>query len=132
MFLYNLTNNQKKAFLSLAKRLIAADGRLAKEEMILLSLMAKEMDIVTEEEMSKKNLPELLKEFDTRKAQVSILLELIYLCYIDNEFRIEENEFMQNIISMFGVSQEEMLTFKNWVLKYLSLMKEANEFWGSK
>ena len=47
MFLANLTGNQKKAFLSLARKLIEADGLLQKDELSTLEQYKREMNIIS-------------------------------------------------------------------------------------
>lgn len=128
MFLYDLTENQKAAFLSLSKQLIGADERLAPDEATLLGLMKREMGFDGNPAFDKKNVTELLAEFDSRNAKVAVLLELMGVACSLGEYSRDQAPLIEEVASAFAISEEELLTMENWILRQMALNREAAGF----
>ncbi|MEW6350263.1 MAG: hypothetical protein AB1646_14445 [Thermodesulfobacteriota bacterium] len=128
MFLHDLTENQKAAFLLLSKRLIREDERLAPEESTLLGLMRREMGFDGDPTYEKKDVGDLLIEFDSRKAKVATLLELMGLACSVGEYRRDQAPLIDEVASTFGIPEEELVTMENWILRQMALAREAAGF----
>lgn len=132
MFLTLLTEKQKTSFLALARRLIQCDERLLSEEENLIELMNREMGFSREFVVQPREITELLHEFNTRKARVAALLELLGLAHSDGDYGKEEKRLIEQIAAGFDISTEEVLAMENWALRQLALAYEATQFFSEK
>ncbi len=125
MFLNSLTDEQKKSFLAIAKKIIGANGILDTRERQMIEAMRYEMGLWDETDMPKGYIEDLAKPFDTRQSRVILLLESIALTYADEEFSGEEKKILRELALLFEFSEEEANAMENWVLRYKNLVKEA-------
>lgn len=132
MFLTLLTEKQKMAFLTLAKRLIESDTHLSLEGQNLVELMNREMGFPRERDIQPREITEVLHEFDSRKARVAALLELLGLAHSDGDYGKEEKHLIEEIAAGFEISKEEVLAMENWALRQLALAYEATQFFSEK
>lgn len=127
MFLKNLNEEQQKAFLAIAMKIVGADGRLAAEERRLIEAMRFEMGFLQEATMPKGSIEELAQPFDTRRAQASVLLEGIALALADKDFSGEEQKILRALALTWGISEEDATEMENWVLEYNKLQEKAEQ-----
>ena len=125
MFIENLTENEKAAFLGLAQKVIRADGVLApKEELLLASWSSlgvhSPMDGTVER---------LASIFSTRRSRVSALLELLGLAFADGKYRRTERTLGAEIAQALGFTESELIAMENWVIRQVALVEEAVGFW---
>lgn len=115
MFLNLLKPEEKSAFLTLAKKVIAADSVIADKEMILLESMKKEMEISDDElENLEEDIESLCAYFSSSKSKVSALMELIGIGFVDGNFVHEEQEVIYQIASFMDISKEETTMYIDW------------------
>lgn len=126
MFLHDLTDEQKRAFLVLADKVVLADGCLAPEESALLDTFRAEMG-VADASVPQIDIAEAASAFDTRKARVSVLLELIALVHADGDFNKGESVVVNEIRQAFALSPAEFEAMANWVLRQMALVRDASE-----
>lgn len=129
MFLHHLTENEKKAFLTLAKEFILVDGALDQEEENLVRIMKAEMNIEEGYPEGQISRQELLKMFESRRSQMTAVIEMQGLGYANMEYHLQEKEFVQEMAESFGISNEELSDIDDWVVRQVALLYEANEFW---
>jgi len=132
MFLTLLTETQKTAFLALAKRLIESDERLSLEGENLMEIMKREMGFPREIVVRPGEITEVLHEFNSRKARVAVLLELLGLAHSDGDYGKEEKRLIEQTAAGFEISEEEVLAMENWALRQLALAYEATRFFSEK
>lgn len=115
MFLSQLNEAQRPAFLVLAKSLIAADGIFADEEMLMMEQYQQEMslhipfnDIQIEENQA---IAAFADDVPLRKKQV--FFELVALAYADQVYAKEENDLLIKIGNAFGLDAEFLEESKN-------------------
>lgn len=125
MFLNRLTEEQKKAFLAIAMKLIGADGVLDPRERRMIEGMRYEMGMYSDTDLPTGYVEDLAKAFDTRESQVAMMLESIALVYADEEYANEEEKIMRELALIFNFSEEEATAMENWVMRYRDLVKEA-------
>ncbi len=125
MFLNRLTPDQKKAFLAIAMKIVGADRTLDPKERQTIEGMRYEMGLWTETDIPMGSIEELAKPFDTRQAQVILMLEGIALALVDEEFHGAEQKILRALALIFGFSEEEATAMENWVLRSKELQKEA-------
>jgi uncharacterized tellurite resistance protein B-like protein len=127
MFLNRLNLDQRKAFLAIAMKIIGADGALDPRERQMVEAMRYEMALYTETDLPKGyvSIEEMAKPFDTREAQIILMLECIGLAYADEDFAGQEQKILRELALIFKLPEEEATAMENWVLRYKSLVKEA-------
>jgi len=126
MFISNLSTKQQSVFLSLAKRLIASDGNIAPDETALLETIQQQMPSGVSP--SDTALDTLSTVFECKKSKASMLLELLGLAHADQDYHATEKEFMQQVASACGVSENELRDMESWVVRQLALVSEAVQF----
>ncbi len=129
MFLHHLTENEKKAFLTLAKEFILVDGELSKEEEDLVRIMKAEMNIEDGYPEGQISRQELFKMFESRRSQITAVIEMQGLGYANMEYHLQEKEFVNEMAEAFGIEGEELADIDDWVVRQVALLYEANEFW---
>lgn len=129
MFLHLLNDTQQRAFLALANQFIAADSTLAEAESNALELMMAEMNFNFDEEPPRGSISELAAAFDSRQARAAALLELIALGHADASFHPDEDAFVRELASHFGVAPGELQRMDDWVRRQEALAAEVQQFW---
>lgn len=133
MFLQWLEEKERVPFLALAKALIAADGVVHTEEQRLLSQFAREMGIELPLEsvfVKSDSVIEHAMAIESHRSRYIVLLELIGLGYVDQEFHPEESKLIREIAMIFGINNDTLKSLESWVLRQLSLFAEAQAFWA--
>ncbi|MCP4217893.1 MAG: hypothetical protein GY765_24840 [bacterium] len=125
MFLNRLTEEQKKAFLAIALKIVSADKHLDPKERQLVEAMRYEMGLWTETDLPKGYVEDLAKAFDTRQAKVIVMLESIALAYSDEDFCEEEQKILRELAIIFDFDEELATSMEKWVLHYREMMKDA-------
>ncbi len=128
MFLSDLTELQKAAFYNIAKKLIYSDDILDVNEADLMGKLEREMNMPGSSVPVQENLEESLKTFDSKKSKAVVILELLVLANIDDDFNTEEDGFIKNIADSFGISSIDFSGMKWWAAKKLDVDREASKF----
>jgi tellurite resistance protein len=131
MWLSSLEPEQRKALLGLAHNVIVSDGLLDPNEEGMVDQFKREMELNPATELDYIELEGIDRIFDSRKARVIALLNLIRLSYADGAFEIEEECLLKEISRAFDVSDEEFLLLDNWVRRLLALEDEARSLMAS-
>lgn len=129
MFLNDLTENEKQAFVGLAKQLVMADGMLNKEEEVLLAQMLNEMQLPENTSAESTEISELAHAFTSQKSKTICIIELVALGYANMEYHTLEKDFINNLAEHFNISLEKTIEIENWVVKQLAHLYEAEELW---
>ena len=131
MWLSSLTDDQRQALLRLAHNVVVSDGLLDPNEEGMLAEFQREMEIQGgDEELEYLELDGIAEIFDSRRARVVALLNLLKLSYADGAFEIEEECLLKEISNTFAVSDEEFLLMDNWVRRLTALESEAQSLMG--
>ncbi len=125
MWLSSLQSEQRKALLGLAHNVIVSDGLLDPNEEGMLDQFKREMELHPSVESEYLELDGIERVFDTRKARVIALLNLLRLSYADGAFEVEEECLLKEISRTFEVTDDEFLLLDNWVRRLLALEEEA-------
>jgi len=99
MFLANLTNEQKPAFLSLAQAIVAADGVLSRDEASMMEQYRQEMAFPVSAEEQSQSFEVSTEVFKTAPLTVKkqIVFELVALACTDNDYADEERRLLGEI-----------------------------------
>lgn len=134
MLLMQLETKEKFSFLQLAHYLARIDKNFGeKEEEIILEYCSEmgidNIDIFDEDSFC---LEKVLNDFKSKKSQKIVLLELMILIHIDNNFDINEKEFIKNICDKFDISLEDADDFSQWGKSVAMLYQVAKIFINEK
>lgn len=125
MFIQQLSQKQQSVFLSIAKNLMAADGDIASAEKTLLNFYRSQMPenviAIDYEEHS------LASVFDTHKAKMAIMFELVGLGHADGYYDSSEKAFIHKLAKAIGLNESHVSKCESWVEKQLKLINEANK-----
>jgi len=125
VFLAALNDHQKQAFLTLANAIIHADKRLTPQEEAMLASMRCEMSFPADTPVPATDMEAAIAAFDRRPSRIAAMLELTGLCLADNDVAPEEENLLARIGNAFGLSDDELLGQRDWVLRQLALSQEA-------
>lgn len=126
MFLENLSDGEKAAFLGLAKRLVEADEILSPKEIQLLASLTDAAGVAA----ANGTVADLAAAFHTRQCKASALLELLGLGLSDGEYHPAEATLVAEISNAFGFTKEELTWMESWIVRQASLIEEAADFMG--
>ncbi len=127
MFVTNLNTTQQGKLLAFAEHIINADGVVEERETQVLDTIKNQCssDVVLSDP-STSNISELFK---THPEKVSLLLELISVALVDEDYHEKEIQIIKEIAEELDISAD-LQDMEIWVKKQLMLIKEANELMG--
>lgn len=130
MLLMKLESQEKFAFLQLAHYLARLDNNFGEKEIEILIEYCSEMGIeyIDTFDMESFILEDNLNNFKSKKSRKIVLLELMILIHIDNNFHINEQEFIKKIIKEFDLSLKDADDFSQWGKSVAMLYEVANIF----
>ncbi len=128
MYLSKLTDDQKLAFLSIAIKIINADGILDKKEQNAINMMRLEMGLIDEAKLPTGTLEETVSVFDSNISKIHTFIEWLSLAYADNNFSGEEQKLLRGIAILFGFDEAKATELENWVISYRELIKKVDTF----
>ncbi|GHH99856.1 TerB family tellurite resistance protein [Neobacillus kokaensis] len=120
MFLAELQQDEREAFLELAAFIAKIDGSVSVFETSVLSRYKKEMEL---EDYKEKGLSidEILTSFKSERSKNIVLAELFQLIYADGVFHGQESEVVNLIKNNFEFKPNEFGSFKAWIDKIKEL-----------
>lgn len=124
MFLHELTDPQREAFLCIAARCTSADAQLHDAELAMLTHMREEMGVRTWTP-SPVSTAALLERFDTPRARAVVGLELLRLARADGALHPEEIAFFQEAAQGLQLSRAKVKRMARWLMLHERLMAEA-------
>lgn len=125
MWLSSLTKEQRNALLGLAHNVVVSDGLLDPNEEVMLDEFKREMELHPELQSEYLELDGVEKIFDSHRARVIALLNLLRLGYVDGAFEIEEECLLTEISRAFEIDDVEFRLLNNWVKRLVALEAEA-------
>jgi len=125
MWLSSLSHDQRHALIRLAHNVVVSDGLLDPNEEGMLDEFRREMGLGGGEEVEYLELDGIGEIFDSRRARIIALLNLIKLSYADGAFEIEEECLLKEISHAFAVPDADFLLLDNWIRRMTSLESEA-------
>ena len=128
MFLHELNNRQKEAFICLAHDIVVSDGILSPGEEIMMAQLRREIGLSENFEPHYIPTEGVDGIFDTIPARIAVIINLIRLGYADGAFEIEEQFLLKEICQRFEVTEQQFSVIENWVRRLIALEKEASSF----
>lgn len=128
MFLHELTAEQQRAFLVLARQVIAADDRLALQEVERLEALYRETGLPAETAHAPDVVGDLNYMFDTLRTRAVALLELLLVAHTDGEYEGREQAALDHVAEAMGVPEALWTDLQGWAARYAALVREAQTF----
>lgn len=129
MFLAELSEKQKVSFLSLAHKLISADGIMNPSELSMLAQYKMEMGLPASSELVIQDVQETIPNFSDAPSSIKkkVLFELVALACSDDDYDTSEHSLLKSICTSFDLDNSFLVTSKEYVGKLMSLYAEINE-----
>lgn len=127
MFLLELNERQKELFINVAVHAAHANGVLKDEELKLIEIYSREMDMEVPDMKIKSELEEDLKELKSisTKSQLNkITFEILAICISDQEYSQDEIEFMDILAEIFEVKKFIINKMVDHINQYNYLIEE--------
>ena len=132
MFLANLTNEQKTAFLVLAQSLVAADGVLSDDEAAMMEQYKQELAAPASLSAPQQSVEQCIEVFKvaTPTTKKQTIFELVALAWADNEYADEEHRLLEEIGSAFGLDAAFLGECRAYVRELTALYGRIGELVG--
>lgn len=130
MLLMQLEAREKFSFLQLAHYIARIDNSYGKreEEIILSYCTEMGIDNVDAFDIDTFCLEENLNNFKSKRSQRIILLELMILIHIDNNFHVNEKDLIKKMTEKFGFDLKDIDDYSQWGKSVAMLYQVANIF----
>jgi hypothetical protein len=115
MFLQKLNDREKKTFLYIAQKLIKVDNKIKAVELSLLKNLTDEMGLQMKDAVKLENINEAWQIFTSRESRMIVLIELISIGYVDDDFCASENGLIKELTSFFAISDTKIHLIEKWV-----------------
>ena len=126
MFLHELDDKQKEAFICLAHNVVVSDGELSPDEQLMMDQLRREIGLAEDFEPYYISVDGIEDIFDTRKSRIATIIALIRLGYADGAFEIEEQFLLKDICTAFEISETDFIVIENWVRRLIALQRGAS------
>lgn len=127
MFLNELTREQQRAFVILVRQVMAADEKLAMQEVERLEDIYRETGLPSETADAPDVVLDLNYMFDTARARAVVFIELVFVAYADGVFGADENRKLASIANGMNLEEDTRVDAINWVRRFMDIRKEGSE-----
>lgn len=128
MFLQQLNEEEKVAFLELAYIIAKANGIIDDKEHQMLVAYQKEMELEIDLETHPiRPFQEVVNIFKDKKIKRIVFLESLAVAFADGIYHEEQKEHIHELKQYFSISDDDYESFKTWINKMNSLYYEAVE-----
>ena len=125
MFLHELSADQRRAFLVLARQVIDADRRLAIQEVERLDRLYVESGIAAEHADAPSAVGDLNVLFGTERSRVVVLLDLLLVAYADGRLDPREVAALRELAARLEIDAGTWEAALDWAGRYHALVEEA-------
>ena len=127
MFLNQLSEKEKEAFISLSVHVSNSNGIFADEEKVMIQEYSKEMEIPEFDTNEAKSIDEIINVFKSSELHFKkvIMLEVLGLVYSDGFYDAEEENFIKKFSDDIGLADEIVESLTVAIKKYSDALKEV-------
>jgi hypothetical protein len=130
MRLNELSVEQQRAFMVLARQLVAADGRLALDEVERLDLLYREMQLSATDAGEPATAADLNYFFPDKRSRALVVLNLLLLAHGDGALHEGERRVAQGVASDLRIPAADLERMEDWAAQHARLMREMGAFWA--
>ena len=130
MYLSNLNNIEKKAFLGLVVEMAMADGDYSEEEHAIVYAYCQEMKIEFEKEYEKKSVEEILSVVKSNSSGITkkiFIFELLGVALTDGTYDEREKELVLRLCREFEIDVDFVIQCENVIKEYMSFQERINQ-----
>lgn len=129
MFLGQLSEKEKKAFISLSVHVSNSNGVFADEEKVMIQEYCKEMGIPFFDAENTISMEEVVTIFTESELHIKkiVLLETLGLVYSDGVFDDDEKGFVYDYAKKIGLTDEDVNKQTVAIREYLEALKKVAE-----
>ncbi|RSK28805.1 TerB family tellurite resistance protein [Bacillus sp. HMF5848] len=126
MFLGQLTEKEKVAFIQLAHFVAKIDGSVSDKEQEFIDLYIKEAALSEDHPISDSlQLHDILEAFVTTTSKNIALIEVLALIFSDGIYDDEERKLVKEIKQELGISSEKYEAYKAWIQRVNAVYAEG-------
>ena len=125
VFLHELSSEQRRAFLVLARQIIDADRRLAIQEVERLDALYVEAGLGAEGADAPRQVGDVNMVFPTSRSRVVVILDLLLVGYADGELAPAEFAAIRDLAARMEVDAGVWESALEWAQRHHALMREA-------
>ena len=127
MFLNQLSEKEKEAFISLSVHVSNSNGIFADEEKVMIQEYSKEMEIPEFDTNEAKSIDEIINVFKSSELHIKkvIMLEVLGLVYSDGFYDAEEENFIKKFSNDIGLADEIVESLTVAIKIYSDALKEV-------
>ncbi|MGF0064152.1 hypothetical protein ACQRCQ_02625 [Lachnospiraceae bacterium SGI.085] len=129
MFLGQLSDKEKNAFISLSVHASNSNGVFAEEEKVMIQEYCKEMGIPFFDADNAISMDEVVAVFKESELTIKkiVLLEILGLVYSDGVFDDTEKGFINEYAKKIGLTDEDVAKQTVAIKEYLEALKKVAE-----
>ena len=117
MFVQYLSERQQAALLHYSIEVMRADNVVDTEENVHLDLLRSQTGAGVEaEDIPISELPDL---FEGRPSRIALLLELVGMGLVDEEFTVGESALIGRLAAALGIGDDDLASIQSWVGRQL-------------
>jgi hypothetical protein len=129
MRLHELSREQQRAFMVLARQVVAADERLALGEVERLDLLYREMQLPAADADAPAAAGDLTLLFPDLKSRALVVLNLLALAHGDGALDDRERWAVVRIAHDLRLDDVDVAAMEAWAARHAALLHEAERFW---
>lgn len=126
MFLNQLTQREKEAFLELAHIISKSNGFVDEKEKQLIRQFEQEMGLEGYQ-IKGMSFEEIISTIQNDYSKKIFFIESLATAYADGEYQKEQEDIIIRLKEEFGYSDQLYRRFKEWMEKLTRLYSEINE-----
>lgn len=129
-----MTYEERVAYVRALMYISTIDEKIEEEELEYLNQVGQLYGIADEELKNIKksvlkkeeSIEQILSAITDRKVQLTLVYELLALCYADNSYDIVEKQGMRNICNILLVEDTKLVEIENAILENIELQKKIS------
>lgn len=126
MFLNQLSNKEKKAFINLSMMISKSNGVFDEEEQEMIQAYCKEMEIAFSDSEEADDIEDIVTVFKIATDHVKriVILESLGLAYSDGQLDSKEDMLMRSFAEKIGIDEDTYKEIAVLLNKYIMVLKE--------
>ena len=126
MFLNQLSNKEKKAFINLSMMISKSNGVFDEAEQEMIQAYCKEMEIAFSDSEEADDIEDIVTVFKTATDHVKriVILESLGLAYSDGQLDSKEDMLMRSFAEKIGIDEDTYKEIAVLLNKYIMVLKE--------
>ena len=113
MFALNLNAGQRESLVRICSILATVDGTFCDEENDFIANLSEYLGLV--EVNHSVSFEDSLSAFTSNKDKIILLIDLINLAYVDNDYSANEKDFIDNVATSLNIESDKLRAIEEWI-----------------